>query len=468
MAALLITERRIPVRILMWLALGFGTACGCLAYGLSAWWLFAGGIAFCAAVISLFLVRKEHIPLAPVAALLCGVAAGTLWFSAYNQYYLSPARQLDQKERFVHLTVSDPGYETDYGMAVDGYLQLDGRRYQTRIYLDETAVYSPGDRIMGSFRFRMTAPGGEAEPGYHAGKGLFLIAYQQDEIEVEYTQSVPYWGAPVLLRQWIQRRLEILLPEDVCPFANALLLGDSSGLDYKTDTDFKISGIRHIIAVSGLHVSLIYTILYNITLRKRFLTALLGFPSLVLFAAVAGFTPSVSRACMMVGLMMLSQLLQKEYDAPTALSFACLVMLLANPLTVTSVSFQLSAGCVAGILLFSTPIQIWIADKTSTAKKAPGKLQKAVCSGISVTLSAMSLTTPLSALYFGSISLIGILSNLILLWLVNFIFMGLVFTLVISLVSSFAASGLSWLIAWAIRAVLLGAGMAVGRGMFSP
>ena len=77
----------------------------------------------------------------------------------------------------------------------------------------------------------------------------------------------------------------------------------------------------------------------------------MGFPTLLLFAAVAGFTPSVSRSCIMCGLMLAALLLNKEYDGPAALAFAAVVMLIGNPLVITSVGFQLSVASVAAIYL---------------------------------------------------------------------------------------------------------------------
>jgi competence protein ComEC len=147
--------------------------------------------------------------------------------------------------------------------------------------------------------------------------------------------------------------VESAFPADTAAFAKALLLGDSSGLNYELDTAFKLSGIRHIIAVSGLHVSILFSLMYILAGKRKVLTALLGIPVLFLFAAVAGFSPSIVRACVMQVLMIVAMLLDKEYDPPTALSFAVLLMLAVNPSAVTSVSLQLSVGCMMGIFMFS-------------------------------------------------------------------------------------------------------------------
>ena len=245
--------------------------------------------------------------------------------------------------------------------------------------------------------------------------------------------------------------LNDLFPEDTAGFAGALLLGDSRGLDYATDTAFKISGIRHIIAVSGLHVSILFALICTVTLKHRYLTALVGFPMLLVFAAVSGFTPSVIRACIMAFLMMMATVFNREYDPPTALAFAVLVMLLVNPMAAASASLQLSALCVTGILLFDRPIGNWVKRILSGRKSWAAKLVRRICSGSSVSLSAMSLVTPLSAAYFGTVSLVSILTNVLTLWAVHLIFNGIVVTCILYLMSPAAAQVLASVVSWLIR-----------------
>ena len=74
-----------------------------------------------------------------------------------------------------------------------------------------------------------------------------------------------------------------------------------------------------------MHVSILFSLVYLLCGKKRVLTALIGIPVLILFAAVAGFTPSIVRACIMQSLMILALLLKREYDPPTALGFSVLV-----------------------------------------------------------------------------------------------------------------------------------------------
>ena len=288
-----------------------------------------------------------------------------------------------------------------------------------------------------------------------------MLLYQQSDGIRTRAEELPKLAFAADLRLKIKTILRNNLPEDTFAFGKALLLGDTTDLSYETDTDFKLSGIRHVVAVSGLHISILFALISAVTFRKRFLTLLLGVPVLGIFAAVAGFTPSVVRACIMSCLMLLGSALDKEYDGPTALSFAILVMLAANPLAVTSVSLQLSVSSVAGILLFRERIHNWLIGFFGDLKKSKWKKRAAswLCSSVSVSVSAMILTTPLCAVYFGTVSLISVLTNLLTLWIISFIFYGLMAVCILSLFWNGASVFFGRVTAVLIRYVLSVAGI---------
>ena len=285
------------MRKLVWFSLGFGAACCLCAYVLTGSvrviLTVAGGVLTLLTAIA----GRKYIWFRRVAAVFLGFAAGMGWFTLYDGFYLSAAGAMDGKTADAVIRVSDYSYETAYGIGVDGTVQLEGKSYRLRAYLDLDEPLEPGDVISGQFRLRATTP--KENRTYHAGNGIFLLAYQVDEVSVSPHTGASWRDIPARLRHRIQEILQTCIPQDAAPFARALLLGDTTDLSYGVDTSLKISGIRHVAAVSGLHVSILFALLTAITFRKRFLTALVGFPTLLLFAAVAGFTPSVSRSCIM-------------------------------------------------------------------------------------------------------------------------------------------------------------------------
>ena len=442
------------MRKLMWFSLGFGAACALGAYFFSNWLWIVAVVALLISITAAFLQKRWNV-LKPIVALALGVSLGICWVQIYDTLYLQTARSMDGETICVTVTASDYSYQTEYGAAVKGVISFDEKEYKIQLYYQGEETLSPGDTIKTELRLRYTA--GE-EATYHAGNGIFLLGYADGEATVTKAQSVPIRFYPALLRQKLISAIDTAFPQSTAFFAKALLLGDRTGVDYATNTAFKVSGISHIIAVSGLHVSILFSLVYLFAGKRRVLTAILGIPTVLLFAAVAGFTPSITRACLMQILMMLALLFDKEYDPATALSFAVLVILAVNPLTITAAGFQLSAGCMVGIFLFSGRIQTWIQNLAFWSKWKGKSLRvrfrQWLSGGISVTLSAMFFTTPLVATYFGSVSLIGILTNLLTLWVITFIFYGIMAVCLLSFVWTGGAAMLAWVISIPIYYVL--------------
>ncbi len=413
------------MRKLMWFSIGFCLSCITGVYLLSGqgfYWIAAGCIA---AALALIFLKPKLCKI--LATLLIGFSFGVGWMWGYNSLYLDAARQYDGKEISTSMTAADYSYETKYGSAADCNIYLEGKSYRVRVYFSEIPALKPGDTLSGSFTLGLTVPDGSEASDYYQGKGIFLVAEAAEEIQVTACRDIPAKFFAVELRHKITDLMDRIFPEDVRGFVRALLLGDSSLLTYEEDTAFKVSGIRHVIAVSGLHVSILFALVYTAVGKHRVWTAVAGIPVLLLFAAVAGFTPSIVRACVMQSLMMLALLLKKEYDPPTALAFAVLVILLINPMTITSVSFQLSVGCMIGIFLFSSRVSHYILRKlgSPTGKSIKARLSRWFAGGVGVTLSAMTVTMPLVCWYFGMVSLVGVLTNLLTLWVISFIFYGI-------------------------------------------
>ena len=446
------------MRKLMWFTLGFGIACAVGSYLLlgNVLAMLAAVALICAGPVWLLGKRWKRIMLG--VAVCIGFAAGLLYFWCFDGFCLSPARDLDGVTTQASIKITDYSFPSRYGIGADGNAQWQGRTYRVRLYVNDVAILNPGDIITGTFRFRITNEGGADAATFHRGNGIALIAYQQSQVTVDQPDA-PWWYYPAAyIRSVILENIERVFPEDTAAFAKALLLGEDSDISYEVNTNFKVSGIRHIVAVSGLHVSILFGCIYLATGKRRFLTALLGIPVLVLFAAVAGFTPSVIRACVMHGLMMLAMVFEKEYDPPTALAFSALTMMVVNPLVITSVSFQLSVGCMAGIFLFAERIKSWLLDDRrlghSQGKSLKASCVRAFAGSLSVSLGAMSLTTPLSAFYFGTVSLISPLSNLLVLWVVTIAFYGIMAVCLLAAVSLGTAQVLAWLVSWPIRYIL--------------
>lgn len=439
------------MRAVVFVTAGFASGLGLMLY-LDSWLLRGLGLVI---LLGLCLVLGDRSALIQrVLISLAGCILGILWLTGYQARYLSVVAPLDGTAAHCVIRAEDYSRETAYGLALDGTLKLNGRSYRVAAYLDGTDGFSPGDTVEGDFRLSLTTDEGENPSSYYPGKGIFLRAYQKGEITRRAGER-NLSNLPARLRHHIGLVLDRYLSGDCAAFARALLLGDTSKLSYALDTRLKVTGIRHVAAVSGLHISIFFAIVCTMTFRKRYLTAVFGLPLLLLFAAVAGFTPSVNRACIMCGLMVLAQLFSREYDGPTALAFSALVLLVQNPYVISSVSFQLSVASVAGIFAAAPGIQSYFARFLPKGKSRKSRFLQAAASGLSVSLSSQVFTLPLCAYYFGAVSLVGILTNLLVLWIIAPIFWGLIVLCLCGSFSPWLAGIVGFLVSVPIRYVLL-------------
>ena len=441
------------MRKLMWFTMGYALSCALGTYLLRGRGLL---LIFAACALgALTLVKfREHPVFRRGMVLLLGCAVGALAFFGYEYAVLRPAGMVDGET--VPVTIQATGYSwpTQYGTGCDGELELDGRTYKVRFYRNETEVLEPGDVVTMSAQLRLTDEGGDREPTFHRTSGILLLAYPRGD-------SVAADGEPELRDLpaiWANRLKGIIgesFPADAFAFAKALLLGDKSGLSWQQSREFSLSGISHIVAVSGLHVSILFGFLGMVMGRRRWLMLLAGVPVLLCFGAMAGFTASVTRAVLMQILFLLALAVNREYDPPTALSFAGLVILLQCPLSIAGIGFQLSFASVAGIFLFYPKLSGWL--KTwlpGKGKKLRGRLERWFVSSVCVTLSATVMTVPLVAVHFGVVSLVGVVTNLLVLPVVSLIFYGVMAVCALGCLHSGAAAVLAEVISVPIRYVL--------------
>ena len=437
------------MRKLMYLAIGVAAACGLFAYGLTIDFRIPLALA-----CVLGLAGMKSIRCRAVALVLSGLALGCFRYERFETNCLDAAYALDGKKEAVTLRTSEYGEETDYGTSVKCTLVLEEREYAVRLYLAEEMSVEPGMLLTGEFRFAAVEPG-----EYLAGEGIYLTARQEDELLISTDPESRLSDRIAKLRKWLNGALEASVPSDTLGLAKGLLLGDASGFDYETDTNLKVSGIRHVVAVSGLHVSILMGMIAEVCFRRKWLMVPVGGCVLVFFAALAGFSPSVTRACLMAGLMLGGLLFDREYDGATALSFAATVMLAMNPLVITSVGFQLSAASVTGIFLFTPRIAVWLESCLPERGKPRGRIVRWGIRSIAVTLGATVLTVPLCAWYFGMVSLVSPVTNLLALWVIGGIFYGLMAVCLLCWLWAPAAAVLGWILAWPVRYVLWIAGV---------
>lgn len=345
-----------------------------------------------------------------------GAAFGFLWCVTWGVYRVAPLNQVAGTEQTITVTLCADPVESDYGAYALCEMKLNGRSYHLRLYADDGLLEADaGDRVTCTAALERT--GMELRNGeslYLRAQGIPLIAFAESALTC--TPGEAPWT--VRLQQWFQTRIDHLYTPEVRGLLRALLTGDRSQMDYGTRNDLSVTGLSHAVAVSGMHVSILMTLIGYLCGKNPRLTALLGFPLVVVFVLMTGASPSACRAAVMQLFLLGASLVRRERDGLTALGAAALLLLLENPWTVADLSFQLSFTAVLGLLLLAAPIQ----NRILRLREKPGPILRFLASGLSATLAASALTLPLTVLYFGTISLIAPVSNLLVLWAVTGVF----------------------------------------------
>ncbi len=378
-----------------------------------------------------------------------GLSAGLLWLCAYTALFHTGAEALAGSEETVEAVAADWPRETAYGCSVAVRVcPEEGGSVKTQLYLaagkdGSLPALRPGDRLTFSGRFRLadTVAGEESE--YYHARGITLIAYADGgATAVIRPERIPprYW--PAWIAKALKDSVRRCFPDSAAPLAAALITGDRSGLPGALYSALRRSGIAHVVAVSGLHVSVLSGLLAVLLGRRRH-SAVAGILLVFFFAAVAGDSPSVLRAAFMQSMLLLAPLLGRENDTPTSLCAILLLLLVHNPYAAASVSLQLSFAAVAGICLFTGRLwERW--DGKLPRKGLGGKALRFAAASLATTLGAVVFTTPLSAYYFGSLSLIAPVTNLLTLWAVSGAFLGALAVALLGLLFPAAAALPVW------------------------
>lgn len=237
------------------------------------------------------------------------------------------------------------------------------------VYIKEGQDYQVGNRIQVSgelTRFRKpTNPGQFDEEKYYKMYGYDYKVYAKKAVLLDDNVS----NLHHLLQQVKDKFVltyKSILPEKEAGIINAMLLGDKATLDEDIKTLYQKNGIAHILAISGLHVTIV-----GMAIFRLFQTLGLGMKSssilsvvmILLYGILTGFSVSTNRAVVMLILTLIAKVIGKTYDVQTALSMAALIILIQNPLHIQNVGFLLSFGAIIGIVYVGPALQILIPTK---------------------------------------------------------------------------------------------------------
>ena len=224
------------------------------------------------------------------------------------------------------------------------------------------------------------------------------------------------------LRGRLSTSLERNLPSPQAELARALLLGQRDDLPAELSEEWRRAGTAHLLAISGLHVSVVLGVALITSVmffgRRRGLYVLLPLGIVWAYAVLSGLNPPVVRAAIMGSVYLGAIAFGRQPSGGLALVLAATVIALWDPRVITTASFQMTVAAMAGIVFLTDPLRRVMGipsgeNMADTGTGLAGNWRHAGATGIAASLGAVIGIKPLLLHYFGAASLFTIPASLI-------------------------------------------------------
>ena len=335
----------------------------------------------------------------------------------------------------------------------------------------EVPVIEPGTRLAFSGRIRsfhnFSNPGGFDYRRHMRLQRVYGSAFVgSDGLRIEDPGEIAGESAMARYRRRARRMIEQVAGSTTQAVLKALLIGDRQAVSPDLRQLFNRCGIGHLLAISGLHIGIVGGFVFALSLWGlhrwpailergwgRRGAALLAIGPMVFYAVLAGLAPATQRALIMVLAVMATYFVYKDGDTLNFLALAAVLMLIWDPPALFSVSFQMSFAAVFWIVVGLATLG-W--QKESRIRKVT-KWGDRVGTFLWITLWATLGTLPFVMTYFQEVSLVGILTNCIMVPLIGFFVLpvGLLALLVLPL-NAVLAGGLIQVAGWGLAHALDG------------
>jgi len=353
----------------------------------------------------------------------------------------------DVRDRYSLLTVSARSISTSGGeKEVSGDVLIKVARYPQYHYGDVLRVTGNLSEppVFGDFDYR----------SYLEHQGIYSVSYYPGIEVLDEGRGFKPLEWLYSFRESLSDSLARALPEPQASLAQGILLGIRSNIPDSLSQAFSRTGTAHILAISGVHISIVIGILLS------FLALVLGkhrpgyivltLVAVWIYALLTGMNAPVVRAAIMGSLFLIGEYLGRQRSAITALAFAAAVMVAVQPGVLWSTSFQLSFLAMAGLILLYPHFRALGREGVARLFRYRGRAVEVgsfFSDSIAVTLSAIVAVWPLVAYYFGVASVVGIPATFLALLALPAIIVISAAVAFVGLFAAAAAQVLGW-IAW--------------------
>ena len=284
--------------------------------------------------------------------------------------------------------------------------EVEGRLLAT---LPRAAKVEAGQRVV--LTAEVEAPAafdGFDYPAYLARQGIGGLLRTRDVRVLDGPPRAGPGAIAAAARRWLLGGLNEMVPEPEAALGAGILLGVRTSISPEISDAFAVAGLTHVVAISGWNIAIVAAIVGAMArpLQQRrggrWMAPLAAAATIAGYVVLTGASPSVVRAGLMAGAMMVARFGGSRAHAASALGLAALVMLVAAPAVLWDVGFQLSALATAGLILFAATIESRFAGWPSWLREP-----------IALTLAAQLTTLPVVVGSFGRLSLVAPAANVV-------------------------------------------------------
>jgi len=403
-------------------------------------------------ILSVIVWAVKKYRMLPLFSILLAITIAAAVSFCYNGiYYKNKIRSMAGTHECSFIVTDNVKYDPYYTVSHVTLTSVDGKECKIRTSLVSSfmAVLNEGCAYSAELELVPTKENFAFADTYDFSKGFEMSAYCEDTSEISFISKAshqPYTAISEIQNQ-ISVFFNMYLDDGPASLCKALLDGDKSGLDVSVKQDFSQLGISHMLAISGMHLSVLIGFLAafinRLKINKRGGFIVLTLITLI-YVFLTGFTPSVVRSAIMLIMTYLAFWFRRRSDAVSALILSVSLICLIGVNSVFDIGLWLSFLATLGILLVGVPLcDSLFKDKNGVFFK----ILKWMIATLIVTLSATMFTFPVILLYFKETSAVFVLANLIFTLPITWILLLIMITVVISpigFLTKAVAKALNW------------------------
>lgn len=357
--------------------------------------------------------------------IIFSTAVGILYYGVYFAVTCSKLLPYEGEYVSVELTVSEAGAKSGENRLYTGSCTLPGGERTNLAFFASYADAVRGDIL--TVEGVISVPKNTAAfntKDYYASKGIFLTLSSAKIINVRSGQN-PLYSAAAFLREYTAARIRLIVPSDEGELLIGMLFGNSfSALPDKTQSLLYRSGIGHITAVSGMHLSIAASIASFICSAARLgrkTTAVCVYAVSAFFVLISDMSVSVLRGAVMVAVVYTAIPLMRKSDSLTSLAAAAVILTIFTPYVIRNTGFLLSLSGVYGTGVLAPILTDRIEKRKNAEDLNPETLLKkdnhrisGILRSLCVCFCASAATFPAAVLSFDEVSAVAPLTNLLL------------------------------------------------------